>query len=60
MSEGSVLGTKSTSATHQGPSIRWATRLGMGRPLRWKDGNYRVLGVVFITIFRRTHAKDNF
>lgn len=60
MSEGSVLGTKSTSATHQGPSIRWATRLGMGRPLGWKDGNYRVLGVVFITIFRRTHAKDNF
>lgn len=30
MSEGSVLGTKSTSATHQGPNIRWSTRLGMG------------------------------
>lgn len=60
VSEGSVLGTKSTSATQQEPNIRWSTRLGMGRPLRWKDGNYRVLGIVFITIFRRTHAKDNF
>lgn len=32
----------------------------MGGPLGWKEGNYRVLGIVFITIFRRTHAKDNF
>ena len=32
----------------------------MGGPLGWKEGNYGVLGIVFITIFRRTHAKDNF
>lgn len=32
----------------------------MGGPLGWKGGNYRVLGIIFTTVFRGTHAKDNF
>lgn len=27
-------------------------------PLRWKGGDYRIPGVIFITSFKRTHAHD--